>query len=338
LEYTAVDSAGDANQGLLAAKQLLGTKHIDMLMLSTQTVVDGGIFPVATQSKTISFSGCSGAACGDGKQFPYQFQTGAPASQQAAGTVAGIRQVMNGSQIKIGQLSTPDAQGQQFAAGVANLVKPFSDMHIVSSQTFLNTTSDLTVQLSKLQSAGANVISVGGNAGPQTLPTIINGITGLNYDVTVVGALPLLNARLDQLAGPPSVLSKIYVESLGLGVRTGSGAPTNQVVKEVSAVDPHPSAGWAVVVDTLDAVSWYQWAVSRTGGTDPDKIAHLLGSVGTLSSDQLPKSLAGIQDPRWSTTDHSSVSADFTHYWGMVQPSPVIDGTYKGILITLQKA
>lgn len=338
LNVTFTDSASNPNQGLLAAKQLL-SNHVDLLIPDNLSLVASGIFPVSTQNKTITIANCSAAACGDGKNYPYEFEVAPLVPAQALGVVAGMEQVMNGAPIRIGQLGTADSTGQAFVAAIATDAKAHSDMSVVSSQTYTAGAADLSVQLSKLQAANANVIAVSGNIGQQDVQTIINNLVSLNYtNVTIVGVVALLNTPFYQLTGPPALLSRIYALSLALGVRTGDAAPTDPRVLAVAAIDPKPVSGWEVVVSNQDSLTWYQWAVTKTGGTDPDKISQLLSTVGTLPTSELPTGLIGFQNPGWSGTDHSTANADYSHYWGFVVPSPVVDGTYKGILLSIPKS
>jgi branched-chain amino acid transport system substrate-binding protein len=335
LNLTIADSADDPNQGVLAAKQLLTSKHIDFLVPDVISTVTGAILPFSTQYKTISLSACSVAACGDGKLYPYQFSVGLTLAIQPVALAAAMDQVTKGGPLRVGLLNIAGSLGNQYETAQLSALQKYGALPVVSKQTYVAGSPDFTVQLSKFQDAGANALMLGGAWSPQDLPGLVANMASLQYNPYVFGLSGTIqSATFAKIAAPSSVLSKIYVMILRIGARTSDSSPTNPVIKQLVAIDPTPS-NWTVVVSGLDSLQWYKWAVTRAGSTDPDKVAAQLSSVRSAPAGTLPSGLYFVQQPGWSGSDHTTTGADLSHSFALVQPSQMIDGTFKGFPLDL---
>jgi branched-chain amino acid transport system substrate-binding protein len=276
--------------------------------------------PLTTRAKMPSFSLGSAAALADPKQNPYNFSGGLPSAAQAAAVLSALKS--KGAK-KVGIIGSNDAAG----VAIADLFNKFGTqlgLQMVGTELFSPGTADLTVQVQKLKSAGADGLAahaVGADNG-----AITKGVRDVGWtDVTIVGDASSLTGDLTKTI-PAEVQGQFFsIQNRGV-VRKGD--TTSDIPFATKAVKAGKPASLALAAEWYDLTYLMKWGVEKAGSTDGDKVKAALETASTAKD--LPSNLVYYKDVTWSPTSHAIDLAAWEKTWALVQVSKVVDGTYQG--------
>jgi branched-chain amino acid transport system substrate-binding protein len=326
------DSASDPSKGLLAANDLIDSAHPDFMIPDAVSTIALVVLPVTTTAKILTLTSGTSAALNSPSKYPYNFQMGVSTAQLVPALIAAARQ-LGGSSPKLGILSSTDAAGVQQAPLLENAAKA-AGIPFVGTQMYSIGSPDLTVQVSKLKAAGATVVQCH-CAGATDIATAMKGVQAIGWkDVVVVADLTVGGGSL--LSDIPSdVQSQFRATVPRLTARSGSAAPTSPFVTAVTKLGQVQTL--LVPVYTWDIVLAWKWAAQKAGSVNADAVKGALETLANTPDSQLPQELTvnlGF-NPRFSPTQHGLGDANLTNYWALIQPSPLIDGTYVGTPLVL---
>jgi branched-chain amino acid transport system substrate-binding protein len=322
------DSASDPSKALLAANDLLSSEHPDVVYPDAVSTLAATIVPVTTTAKILTLSAAQSASFNDPIKYPYHFQMAVSTAQQIPALLAATR-LLGGSSAKLGILSSTDAAGVQ-QAKLLETGSNAAGIPFVGTQFFTSGAADLTVQLAKLRTAGAIVVQCH-CPGLTDIATAMKGVQSIGWkearlvaDESVGGG-----SNLDTDI-PADVKSQFAAIVPRADARTGTAPPTSKFVKSVIKLGQ--VASLLVPANTYDAVVVWKWAADKAGSVNSDKVKATLETMGTIPDSQLPPDLISTLgfNPHYGPTQHGWGSADLTHYWTLIKPSPLIDGTYQG--------
>jgi branched-chain amino acid transport system substrate-binding protein len=325
------DSASDPNRGVLAVKDLIDAVHPAFILPDNLSTIVLGTLPVTTEAKIVTMSGASTSLSADPTKFPYQFQMAIPTGPQAVAAMAGIRALMAGKTIKVGILSTNEASGTAISTDEETQVKQ-AGFEYVGKQLFTSGGADLTVPVSKLKTAGATIVLLHGLG--TDVGNTMKAVEGLGWkNVMILGDNSSTSVRLDQVI-PAGVTTQFRGVAPRIGARSGD-APSSPFVARLAKEGGIESIPTAAV--DHDSVVWWKWAVEKAGSTNSDKVKAALEGVKKVPDAQLPKGLVyGVSNPGFSPTQHGLADADLTHFWAILEPSPLVNGAYKGVVLDLK--
>lgn len=143
---------------------------------------------------------------------------------------------------------------------------------LVGIEKYEATETDMTAQLNRLRSAGADALILVGNAAPAA--NVIRSLETLNWNVPVVSHWGISGGRFDELAGP-RYRDVTFVQTYSF---TGTQSPTGARVTR-ALVNKYPDikrgadiAAPVGVANAYDALMLTARAIEKAGSTDGDKI------------------------------------------------------------------
>jgi branched-chain amino acid transport system substrate-binding protein len=218
---------------------------------------------------------------------------------------------------KIGYLGTADTVGEALNTGIKAAAA--SNQSVVGAEFFTSGVTDLTTQLGKLKSAGADVV-VSASTAPNDYVTLFKGLQALGWHVPVLAPNGAANPTVVQAAGPAYKSSFYMVEYPKTLIQPISPATQAWVtgyahfIGQATLTQPVtiPAIGY-------DAMAAMAAAVKGTQGTNADAMKSYLQRAGGFT---------GVDGHyTYSATSHAGPAADV---YGLAQPSTFNDGLYGG--------
>jgi branched-chain amino acid transport system substrate-binding protein len=317
------DSQSNANKGILAVQELIDNFDPAFMVPDTISSIAQGTQPLTTDAEIPSASAASAPELGDVETYPFHFQAFVDSTLQAEAVYAGLE--AKGA-TKVGIISSNDAAGE-VASSTAEENLPEYGFDVVGTETFEPGATDLTVQLQRLKSAGADGLFV--HAIGQDNGTVMSAIEGLGWDdVVAVADASSLSGDLAEII-PEGVQDQFFT----LSARSTLAGPDAEA--RFAMFSEHGDISSLQVPSiNYDIVMLAAWAMEEAGSTESaDIVAALEGLEGTADED-LPE-LIYFPNPGWSESVHNLTNADFTEFWGLVEVAPPVDGAYQGEDLTL---
>lgn len=316
------DSGSDANQGILAVREIIDNSHPVFMLPDTISSIAQGTQPLTTEAKIPTSSAASAPDLGNAETFPYHFQAFVDITKQAEAVYAGLR--LKGAE-KVGVITSDDAAGVAVGdAAEADL--PAFGFEVVGRERFSPGTTDLTVQVQRLQSAGADALFV--HALGQDNGTIMQAMLDIGWDAVAIADASSLSGDLANI-----IPADAHDQFFTLTARAMLQGPGSEALHDMfSSIGEVNSL--QVPAINYDIVMLAAWAIEQAGSTDPDAIKAAFESLEGTSDADLPE-LVYFPNPGWSPTVHSLNNADFTDFWGLVHVAPPVNGAYEGEPLTL---
>ena len=328
VEFMSRDDAGNPGRALLAAKELVEEQKVDFLYPETLSGLVVSVLPYLTEQKVFTATVGATPEIGDGSKFPYSFQLSdlatkrvpavATALKELGGTKAGILVSTNPATVALGdglQKVLPEKYGIQ---AVANL-------------KFAGDAKDFAPLLQSIRDAGADIVAFDG-VSRDSVRIVMSGVQSIGWRAKIVGEPAVVNGDLlEQIA--PEVQDQFYSVNYRVATRSGAGVSDRMAdfIKELRSFGPIQSLGLSASIrDVVFLVKWAnETAQQQKGSTDAEAVKQVLENIA--SADYPADYALMLGNPRYAGNRHNTGEADYSTFWGLIHPSPLVDGTYEGV-------
>jgi branched-chain amino acid transport system substrate-binding protein len=323
------DSATDVNTGVLAAQSLLsGSPKPNVMIPDLDSAITQAILPVTTQAKMITFTQATDNVSANAEKYPYNYQFDFTAEQQEWAVLYGLKHL---GVKKVAVVGSNDPAGQLFAAFVQDHAKLLG-MTFTGAQTFTPGTTDLSVQVEKAKASGADgvaVHAVGPDNGSIAKAMVQEGWT----NVPMVADASSVTGNLDQEI-PAAVAKEFHAVTGASTLRSGSTV-TSPYIKSLNKVTKGNIGSLLIAEIDSDMIETIRWAFNTAGSTNPAAVQKELNRLVSSTPANLTKTLVLFPNPRYSSSVHGLSNANMSKFFGMLNVSPVVEGTYQGVPLTV---
>jgi branched-chain amino acid transport system substrate-binding protein len=327
LEIVYRDSGSTAQRAVLAARELVEERKVDILYPEAISGLTLAVLPYTSEKKMLTITQGTAPKIGDAKEFPYSFQLGDVATKRAPAIAAGLRK-LGGKKIGILVSTNPSnlANGEQLKSEI-----PAKGMEVVGMKTFSPDAKDLGANLQALRDAGADSIAFDSTS-RESIRALMVGMQTLGWKAPVVSGNAALSGDLTSVV-PAPMSSQFHAIFPRAGTRMGG--PLNPALQtflgELRKLGP--IANFAFSLGARDVVYTIKWGVEKAakmpGGINSDNIKAVFESIGTATDFPATNALA-LGNPGWTKGDHTGSNADYSKFWGLVRSSAGVDGMYEG--------
>lgn len=330
LVYRILDDQSDPSKAALAAQKLVDEYKPHFLVPDIPCFLALSALPIASRARLITFTGCDNGIPSIPANFPYNFSTYPPATVISVALVAGAAHVLKGRKMKVGFLNE-DSAGSNALAEPLKAVAIAKGHTWVGNERFATGTPDLTVQLSKLRRAGADVVILFGRPGDGG--NTMKSLRDLAWDVQVIGGDNVISTTFyDEV--PAALRDNVHAVVTAISVRKrGSNVPPPWINTWLRRQSRGVQT-LAVVGAVHDGITYWKWAVERTKSVNANRVRRELEKLHTLPQRQWPKGMLLTVNPMYSPRQHGLRNANLSRGWGVVRPSRNIMGTYEGEVFT----
>jgi branched-chain amino acid transport system substrate-binding protein len=293
LQIAYEDSAGNKEQAINAARQLIGAKKVALILgptLSNEMFAAG---PVAN-SRKIPIVGTSNTANGITAIGPYVFRTSLPEADVVPVTLRTAKEKLGVNKVAV-MYGNDDA----FTKSAYDVMKTALEnlgIEVLTTETFGGKDSDFSAQLTKIKALNPDAIVV--SALVEAGSGILLGKKALGFpeSVRVIGGNGLNSPKIGEIAGDAADGTLV-----GSPWFIGKTDPANQafVAAYNAKYGSNPDQFAAQAYDTLKLVAK---AITAAGEADPEKIKDALqttsveGVMGKLSfnAERSPADTSGV--------------------------------------------
>jgi branched-chain amino acid transport system substrate-binding protein len=329
VELVTRDDGGVTNKAILAAKDLVENQKVDFLFPEAVATQALAVLTYSTQHKLVTITSTGATTAADTTQYPYSFQLSTPYTLQGPPTLWGAKQL---GASKPGILVTDDATGTQNGdLFQSELGKGMFGLGAGGYEKFNAAATDVTPQLTKLRSAGADAVLT--QAAGSAVGAVMRGMRDLGWKAPVIGTNGSVTGDLTTLV-PAETAAQFHAVVFNITMRTAPDKVDARVQKFVDELSQRGTIT-NIQVPALhrDIVNLVAWAYDKAGSTDQKKVQAALES---LKNATLPDGyLLVYPNPRFSPTQHSTTDADYSKFWALVNVSTRVGGTYQGTLLTV---
>ncbi len=327
VELIVRDDASNPGRALLAAKSLLSEDKVDAFYPEVISGLALAVVPYTTEQKIFTISNGAAPQIGEAAKFPYSFQFSDLANQRAPAMAAALKK-LGGK--KVGILVSTNPPQVALGDALAADLKSRYGLDVAGYQKYGIDSKDYTPQLQVLKDAGADIVAFDSTS-REGVRNVMTSMQTLGWTVKVVGLPAMLYGDLTEQI-PESVQKQFYAVNYRVGTRTAAGLGPDLTRFLAAMKKIRPVSNLALGAIARDTVFLYKWsfetAQKDSGNTAPDALRKALESIGTKP---YPKGYALVFDnPRYTATEHTTNNADYSHFWGLVHASKLVDGTYEG--------
>ena len=293
------DDESNPAKGQTAARELIDREGVAALFGGIDSPVSMAIVPIVNAAK-VPFMGVWAAGTGitrNGADPNYVFRV------SAVDALVDVRLIAHAGQMgakKPGLMLVNNGWGESNNAGLTAAAKQ-AGVELAGIEKFDDKDVDMTAQLQRLRSAGADAIILVGNAAPGA--QVIKSMQRLAWTAPVVSHWGISGGRFPELAGSWAGRVQFIQTYSFFGKQTPVG---EKVIKALQAKYPDikgvgdivPPVG---VANAYDAMMLLTMAIDAAGSTDGDKVRQALEGIGHY--DGLIKSY----DHPFSATNHDAL-------------------------------
>jgi branched-chain amino acid transport system substrate-binding protein len=293
LEIAYEDSAGNKDQAINAARQLIGAKKVPLILgptLSNEMFAAG---PVANGRK-IPILGTSTTANGITAIGPYVFRTAMPESDVIPVTLKTAKEKLGVKKVAV-MYGNDDA----FTKSAYDVMKAALEklgIEVLTTETFGSKDTDFSAQLTKIKSLNPDAIVVSALVEAGSGILLAKKALGFPASVRVIGGNGLNSPKVGEIAGDAADGTIV-----GSPWFIGKKGPANEVFVAAykAKYGDSPDQFAAQAYDTLKLVAK---AITAAGEADPEKIKDALpatshqGVMGTLAfnAERSPADASGV--------------------------------------------
>jgi branched-chain amino acid transport system substrate-binding protein len=330
LVANAVDSQSDPAKSALAAQQVVDQFKPNVMIPDIVCIMALSALPVANKAGLVTFTGCDNGTPSNPALYPTNFSTFPPVAVQGVPLVALTNHVTKGKKVTIGFLHSNDAAGNG-TVGYVKAAAIAKGNKWAGDQAFTVGTPDLTVQLSKLRSAGADFVILFGQAGDAG--NTMKSVRDLGWNVQVLGNTGTTSVNLVNEV-PADYRDNFHAMVTANSVRKKGSEALPEWIAKYLAKQTNTITTLSVVGAVHDGLTLWKWAAERAKTINPAKIRAQLEKLNTLPRAQWPKGLQLTANPNYSSTQHGERNANLNRAWGLISPTQNILGTWEGEVIT----
>jgi branched-chain amino acid transport system substrate-binding protein len=323
VKVVSVDDASNPEQEIAAVRSLTSEYHLNALM--GDPVNASSILPYV--ASILMVSTCSVPACESGKQYPDEFSVNVPGSEQVGPVLQYAKEQDHAT--KVGVLVESTTEGQSYGTEVDAQAKALG-LDVVDTETFPLTATDVTPELQKLKSAGAQVVDAWASG---EAPVVMSGMQAIGWNAKVVGTPALFTAaNLDQLV-PTAVAGQLKCVCYRDQARTATTPP--------QALIPLISSAKSIGINSISSST-----VFALGGDQLALVRYGYETAKSMSTSAAAKAISGMKsaksvpldwfytwrgvNPAYTATDHFPGANLDKGFWAIVSVSPVVDGASLG--------
>jgi branched-chain amino acid transport system substrate-binding protein len=314
VQFYYVDDQGTASGGGSGVRQLIDQDGVNFILGPFSSVVAGGALPITDASKIPVALIAALDAARDPANYPYVFPVNS--SSSVIGTLFAQAAAQIGVS-KIGYLGTADTVGEALNTGIRAAAT--SNQSVVGAQFFTSGVTDLTTQLGKLKSAGADVVVCASTA-PDDYVTLFKGLQALGWHVPVLAPNGAANSTVVQAAGPAYKSSFYMVEYPKTLIQPVSPA-TQAWVAGYAHFTGQTTLTQPVTIPAIgyDAMAAMAAAVTGAKSTSGNAMKSYLEGAGGFT---------GVDGHyTYTATSHAGPTAAV---YGLASPASFNDGLYSG--------
>ena len=293
------DDESNPAKGQIAAREMIDREGVVALFGGLDSPVSQAIVPIANGAK-VPFMGVWAAATGitrNGADPNYVFRVSAV---DALVDVRLIAHVGTMGVQKPGLMLVNNGWGESNNAGLAAAAAA-AGVTLAGVEKFDDKDVDMTPQLQRLRSAGADAIILVGNSAPGA--QVVKSMQRMAWTVPIVSHWGISGGRFPELAGSWAGRVQFIQTYSFFGKQSGVG---EKVIKALEAKYPDikgvgditPPVG---VANAYDAMMLLAMAVNAAGGTDGDTVRQSLESLGRYEG------LIKTYDHPFSHTEHDAL-------------------------------
>jgi branched-chain amino acid transport system substrate-binding protein len=276
-ELIVKDDKGDPTQTATIARQMVGEGVTMVIPVITQGGA-GAVQPILNQSKVIFISPNNleiAEGMSEGGEYPWAFSTGPTFVQYGEGFAEYAKKVLKVK--KFGELYASSPNGEFFVSSF----EPGAEREglEVVKQSFPETQSDVSAQLNKLKSEGAEAIGIWAYGTPQI--NVFKSLAKIGWNVPIVSDLgtaePAVLESLKEVS--PELLEETVVGPIAKSLTVAkNGAPSENKLarifaEKLKAVVGGPLNGNAVISEyEFDSVVALDRGIAGAGSTDTEAI------------------------------------------------------------------
>jgi branched-chain amino acid transport system substrate-binding protein len=293
LEITYEDSAGNKEQALNAARQLIGAKKVPLILgptLSNEMFAAG---PIANGRK-IPIVGTSTTANGITAIGPYVFRTSLPESDVVPVTLQTAKDKLGVKKVAV-MYGNDDA----FTKSAYDVMKAALEklgIEVLTTETFGGKDTDFSAQLTKIKALNPDAIVVSALVEAGSGILLAKKALGFPQSVRVIGGNGLNSPKVGEIAGDAADGTLV-----GSPWFIGKSDPANKafIAAYSAKYGSNPDQFAAQAYDTLKLVAK---AITAAGEADPEKVKDALqttsidGVMGKLSfnAERSPADTSGV--------------------------------------------
>ena len=293
------DDESNPAKGQIAAREMIDREGVVALFGGLDSPVSQAIVPIANGAK-VPFMGVWAAATGitrNGADPNYVFRVSAVDALVDVRLIAHVG--MMGVQ-KPGLMLVNNGWGESNNAGLTAAAAA-AGVTLAGVEKFDDKDVDMTPQLQRLRSAGADAIILVGNAAPGA--QVVKSMQRMAWTVPIVSHWGISGGRFPELAGSWAGRVQFIQTYSFFGKQSAVG---EKVIKALEAKYPDikgvgditPPVG---VANAYDAMMMLAMAVNAAGSTDGDKVRQSLESLSRYDG------LIKTYDHPFSHTEHDAL-------------------------------
>jgi len=265
------DDASDTTQARTFALRLINQDRVTALIGGTSTGTTMSVVPVAEDAE-IPFISMAGALTIVEPVKKWVFKT--PATDRIAAQRT-FQQMKTKGIAKVGMLNGSDGYGQSGREQAKLMAKP-AGIELVADETYAPSDTDMTGQLARIRSTGAQaILNYGTGAGPSIIARNVKqlGLTVPLYLSPAIGSNAFITTT-----GPAAEGVLVPVSALLVADKLPDSDPQKKVCLEYGkvyseALKEEPSYGGGTAYDALHLMTGaMERAIDAGKGTDPEAV------------------------------------------------------------------
>ncbi|HEV2572357.1 ABC transporter substrate-binding protein [Methylocella sp. CPCC 101449] len=280
IELVRRDDEGNPAKGVTAARELIFREKVAVLFGGLDTPVSMAIVPIINQEKT-PFMGPWAAGTGitkNGADPNFAFRVSAVDEIVDVGMLDYAQKTFQAA--KPGMILVNNPWGESNEVGLKAALDA-KGMKAVGVEKFQENDVDLVPQLTRLKSAGADVLFMVGNVGPSA--QVVKSLDRMGWKVPVVSHWGPAGGRFTELAGPNGKdvhfvqTYSFYGKQSPVGERLIAALKAKYpAIKSVA--DITPAVG---VANAYDGMHLAALAIAAAGSTDGDAVRQGFYKIGS---------------------------------------------------------
>lgn len=293
LEIAYEDSAGNKEQAINAARQLIGAKKVPLILGPTLSNEMFAVGPVVNGRK-IPIVGTSTTANGITAIGPYVFRTSLPEADVVPVTLKTAKEKLGVKKVAV-MYGNDDA----FTKSAYDVMKGALEklgIEVLTTETFGSKDADFSAQLTKIKSLNPDAIVVSALVEAGSGILLAKKALGFPQSVRVIGGNGLNAPKVGEIAGEAADGTIV-----GSPWFIGKATPANEafVAAYKAKYTDSPDQFAAQAYDTLKLVAK---AITAAGEADPEKIKDALGKAShegvmgklAFTEDRNPADTSGV--------------------------------------------
>jgi branched-chain amino acid transport system ATP-binding protein len=330
VKLVSVDDAGDPAKTQLAVKDLVENQKVDFLLPDALSSLRQVTLPYETANKVFAIAGSTTAELGDASKYPYGFLNGELSPKRATAMAEAVKQADAGT--KLGMLySNTAAQVSEAQAMPGEAQK--AGQTVVDSVQIATGATDVTAELAKLKSEGAQVVLSAAQYNNH-IQAVMSGMETLGWNAPVYFFPEAVTGDVHTQI-PSSVSSQFHALMEAPVINTGhQSKELTDFLEAANAIGPVSYLfAMSLAYDAVWIAKWvYETAQDRSGNTSGDSVKKAAESIGDSNFD-FPQ-LAFPPNPGWDSKTHTTANYDYSKFYGVITDGPIKNGQYEGKLLS----